>query len=270
MMPDARQPVFYITHGGGPSFWIEYPPPIGRHGFDSLREFLSGLANSLPAPPRAFLVVSAHWETPVPTVSTSPAPGMLYDYYGFPQIAYQLQHRAPGSPGLARRVRELLGAAGIASAEDADRGYDHGVFVPMMIVDPEARTPTVMLSIRQDLDPGFHLDLGHALAPLRDQGVAIIASGSSFHNLRTYFDGLPHTADAFDAWLTQAATAEQPAARNQQLLAWREAPGAREAHPREEHLIPIMVAAGAARDDRGRRVFHDRIGGKLFSCYRFG
>lgn len=268
-MTSARQPAFYISHGGGPSFWIRYPPPIGAHGFDSLRDFLAAIPGMLPAPPEAFLVVSAHWETPVPTVSTSPAPGMLYDYYGFPPIAYELQHPAPGSPALASRVRELLTAAGIPSASDPHRGFDHGVFVPMKIVDPDAAIPTVMLSVRHDLDPGFHLDLGHALAPLRDEGVVIIGSGSSFHNLRTYFDGQPHEAKAFDDWLTAAATAP-PAERCQRFIDWKTAPSARAAHPREEHLIPIMVAAGAARDDVGRVVFHDDIGAKPFTCYAFG
>lgn len=268
-MSAVRQPTFYITHGGGPAFWIDYPPPIGRHGFDGLKRFLQGLVSSLPAAPKAFLVVSAHWEAAVPTVSTSAAPPMLYDYYGFPPVAYELRYPAPGSPELAGRVGALLERAGIAHAEDAARGFDHGVFVPFLMIDPEARTPVVMLSLREGLDPAEHLAIGRALAPLRDDGVSIVGSGSSFHNLRTFMDGDPRAATAFDAWLTETATAD-PATRERRLVAWESAPAARASHPREEHLLPLMVAAGAARREPGRRVFHDIIGRKPFSGYAFG
>lgn len=265
----TRQPVFYVTHGGGPSFWIDYPEPIGKHGFDGLERYFLDFEAALPAPPKAYLVVSAHWETPEVTVSTAAAPGMLYDYYGFPPIAYELQHKAPGAPELAGRVRALLSAAGIDSAEDDARGFDHGVFVPMMKIDEAARVPTLMMSLRKDLDPAFHIALGEALAPLRDEGVVIIGSGSSWHNLKLYFRADPMQAAAFDDWLTTTSTASR-AVRNQRLIDWTSAPGAREAHPREEHLIPLMVAAGAAGADAGRRDFHDLIANKPFSGYAFG
>ena len=269
MSAQTRQPTFFITHGGGPSFWMEYPQPIGPHGFDGLRDYLAALPASLPERPKAYLVISGHWEERVPTVSTAPAPSMLYDYYGFPKHAYELSYPAPGSPELARRVGELLNAAGIAYDTDSKRGFDHGVFVPFLIIDPEAEIPVVMLSMNNNFDPADHLQLGAALAPLRDEGVVIIGSGSSFHNLRTYFDGVTEAAAGFDDWLTETATADDVEVRNQRLIDWQQAPYARQCHPREEHLIPLMVAAGAAGNGRGQRVFHDVIGRKPFSGYRF-
>ncbi len=269
MSPAVRQPTLYITHGGGPCFWMTFPPPLGPHAFDRLRAYFEGLLAGLPARPRAILMASAHWEAAVPTVSTAAAPPMLYDYYGFPRHTYELKYPAPGSPALAAQVTALLRDAGIASATDDSRGFDHGVFVPMLIVDPEARIPVVMLSLQQDLDPARHLAIGQALAPLRDEGVLIVGSGSSFHNLRTYFHGDGRNAQAFDNWLNETATAD-PARRRARLIEWTRAPGARACHPREEHLIPLMVAAGAAGDDAGRRTYQDVIGGNAFSGFAFG
>ena len=264
----ARQPTFYVSHGGGPAFWIDYPPPIGPGGFDRLKAFFEGFPSLLPEPPRAYLVASAHWEESVVTVSDAEAPGMLYDYYGFPEIAYTLQHPAPGAPEIARQVHDLLKGADIKSAYDSDRGFDHGVFVPMKIIDPEAKTPTVMMSLRKGLDPAFHLDVGKALAPLRDEGVIIIGSGSSFHDLRTYFDGQAGKAKAFDDWLVE--TALEPKTRDARLVDWTRAPAARDAHPREEHLLPLMVAAGAAEGEPALQVYKDVVANKPFSGFQFG
>jgi aromatic ring-opening dioxygenase catalytic subunit (LigB family) len=269
-MNALRQPTLFISHGGGPSFWMSYPPPIGPHGFDTLRSYLAGVIASLPRRPKAILVISAHWEETRVTVSTSPAPPMLFDYYGFPPHTYELSYPAPGDPALASRVRGLLGAAGIESGEDGARGFDHGVFVPFMIVDPEARIPVVMVSLEHHLDAARHLAIGAALAPLRDEGVLIVGSGNSFHNLRSFFDGRPEASLQFDRWLTDAVTQPDAPARSAALEAWSQAPAARLCHPREEHLIPLMVAAGAAQGDRGSRVFHDMIGGKAISGYAFG
>ena len=265
----ARQPSFYISHGGGPCFWMDFPPPIGPGGFDRLKAFLQGLPDLVPAPPAAWLVVSAHWEAEVPTVSAAARPDMIYDYYGFPPMAYELQHPAPGSPELAVRVHALLQDAGIEAAEDPVRGFDHGVFVPMMMVDPAARTPTVTLSLRHDLDPAAHIAIGRALAPLRDEGVVIVGSGSSFHDLRTYFDGRAEPAKSFDGWLVGAMTGD-PASRDAALTGWEAAPGARACHPREEHLLPRMVAAGAGAGEAGHAVYRDIVGNKAFSGFAFG
>ena len=266
----VRQPTVFLTHGGGPCFWMDFPAPMGPHAYDGLRDYLSALIGGLPAAPRAIVMVSAHWEEAAPTVSAAPAPGMLFDYYGFPPHTYRLSYPAPGEPQLAERVRGLLGAAGIAAGTDAARGFDHGVFVPMLIADPSARIPVVMLSLEGSLDPERHLAIGAALAPLRAEEVLIIGSGSSYHNLRAIFDGGDGGSVAFDAWLNETATAVDPAARRARLIDWRHAPNARACHPREEHLIPMMVAVGAAGEDPGRATFRGRIGGKAYSCFSFG
>jgi aromatic ring-opening dioxygenase catalytic subunit (LigB family) len=264
----ARLPAIFITHGGGPCFWMTFPEPLGPNAFKGLGQYFSGLLAGLPERPRAVVIISAHWEEDRPTVSTAPHPGMLFDYYGFPPHTYELSYPAAGSPTLAAEVVALLSEAGIACGTDDERGFDHGVFVPMLMIDPDANLPVVMLSLQTDLDPETHLAIGAALAPLRDQGVLIIGSGSSFHNLRSYFNGQPGEAKQFDDWLTEAV--EHSAGRETQLIGWSQAPAARACHPREEHLLPLMVAAGAAQGEAGRRVFHDLIGGKPMSGYSFG
>lgn len=264
-----RQPALYITHGGGPCFWMEMPPPLGPHAYDGLKAYFQGLLASLRERPRAILVVTAHWETPAVTLSTAARPGMLFDYYGFPAHTYRLSYPAPGAPELALKARALLTDAGLVSATDGTRGFDHGVFVPMLVIDPKAEIPVLMMSVESNLDPARHLAIGAALAPLRDDGVLVIASGSSYHNLRGIFMPGAGASFSFDAWLTETALAD-PETRAARLVAWAKAPGARESHPREEHLIPLMVAAGAAGSDGGRVAFTDVIGGKTYSCLAFG
>ncbi len=269
-MTTVRQPALFLPHGGGPCFWIEFPPPFGPHAWDGLRDYLAGVVKSLPERPKAFVVVTAHWEEPRATVSTAKAPGMLFDYYGFPEHTYKLSYPAPGEPSVAADVKRLLEAAGLPVGEDDKRGFDHGVFVPFLIVDPEARIPVVMLSLRGDLDPAHHVAMGKALAPLRDQGIAIVGSGMSFHDLRHFRDGDGKASETFDAWLDETVTKCDPATREARLIRWSEAPAARDCHPREEHLIPLMVAAGAAGDSAGEHSFRDVIGGKTISGFRFG
>lgn len=265
-----RQPTIFLSHGGGPCFWMDFPEPFGAHAFDKLRAYLAGLLETLPERPKAILIVSGHWEEAVPTVGSSPAPGMIYDYFGFPAHTYHLSYPAPGSPELGGRIQDLLGAAGLKSHADSARGFDHGVFVPMLIVDPKAEIPVATLSLQKDLSPTLHLAIGAALEPLRDEGVLIIGSGNSFHNLRTFFDGQTGASIAFDDWLTAAVETPDPAARSEKLAAWDQAPGARLCHPREEHLLPLMVVAGAAGADAGTRVYHDMIANKAISGYAFG
>jgi aromatic ring-opening dioxygenase catalytic subunit (LigB family) len=195
---------------------------------------------------------------------------MLFDYNGFPEHTYRLSYPAPGDPVLAARMKGLLAHAGIEAADDAERGFDHGVFVPMLIVDSKAEIPVVMLSLRQDLDPAHHIAVGQALAPLRDEGILILGSGNSFHNMRSFLDGEAAASLRFDDWLTEAVTTQGSQTRERDLVHWSEAPSARACHPREEHLIPLMVVAGAAGGDAGRRVFHDLIGGKTISGFAFG
>lgn len=264
--PKQRMPVVFIPHGGGP--WPFVDLGIDRAERDALANYLQGLSRAPPVRPEALLVISAHWEESVPTVMSGEHPPILYDYYNFPPAAYTIQWPAPGHPALAARVQALLGAAGIASASDASRGFDHGTFVPLKLTYPQADIPTVQLSLRRGLDPAEHLAIGRALAPLRDEGIFIIASGMSYHNLRDFFGRGAATSTTFDTWLGEALV-QEPAAREQQLLRWAEAPAARAAHPREEHLLPLMVAVGAAGQDRGRLAYHGTMMGNRLSAFHF-
>jgi aromatic ring-opening dioxygenase catalytic subunit (LigB family) len=235
-----------------------------------LADYLKSVATLPPRTPEALLVVSGHWEEPVPTLMTSPQPPMLYDYYGFPPESYTITWSAPGAPWLAPRVRELLAAGGFTALEDADRGYDHGTFIPLKLTYPEADIAVLQLSLVEGLDPAQHIALGRALAPLRDEGIFIVASGMTFHNLRAFRDprAIP-VAEDFDAWLreTMALDADE---RDRRLIDWERAPSARAAHPREEHLIPLMVAAGAAGRDRAAIGYNGTFAGLRISAYHFG
>ena len=263
-----RMPVVFLPHGGGPWPFVE----LGfgtKEETDGLASYLRSVA-SLPAEkPSALLVISAHWEEAVPTVSTSARPPMLYDYYGFPPASYEIQWPAPGDPRLAARVRGLLADAGFATAEDPTRGYDHGTFVPLKLAYPDADVPTVQLSLQRGLDPAVHLAMGRALAPPRDEGVFIVGSGMTYHDLRNFGPRALAVSEAFDAWLREAGTAS-PAERDRLLERWQEAPMARRAHPREEHLLPMMVIAGAAGADRGTVAYGGTFAGVRLSGYHFG
>lgn len=263
-----RQPVFFLPHGGGPCFFMDWTwGPADT--WNATKHFLESIAASLPARPRALLVISAHWEEPAFTTGSAAAPKMIFDYSGFPAHTYDLTWHAPGDPVLAARVTEILRSAGLPAATDPNRGYDHGVFVPLKVAFPEAQIPVVTLSLDHSLDPALHIAAGRALESLREEGVLIIASGMSFHNLRGYF--LPQTeerARAFGAWLTGALESSAND-RNALLTKWRSAPFAAYAHPREEHLMPLMVASGAGGDQAGKRVFTDAPMGAEISAYRF-
>ncbi|MEO6602357.1 MAG: class III extradiol ring-cleavage dioxygenase [Polyangiaceae bacterium] len=264
----GRLPVVFLPHGGGP--WPFVDLGIGSKAEQAeLATYLRSVAAVPQTPPKAVLVISAHWEEAVPTVTTSLAPPMLYDYYGFPPESYEITWPAPGEPALAHRVRALLAGAGFDSAEDADRGFDHGTFVPLKLAYPNADVPTVQLSLKRGLDANEHLALGRALAPLRDQGVFIVGSGMTFHNLRAFGPQSRQVAEAFDGWLRDSVTMKQTE-RDALLSDWVNAPSARQAHPREEHLIPLMVIAGAAGADRGTLAYSGKILDLRLSAYHFG
>jgi aromatic ring-opening dioxygenase catalytic subunit (LigB family) len=270
----SRMPAIYLPHGGGPWPWMDMRSFFSDEEKQALTEYLAGIASQLPFPPKAMVVVSAHWEQPRPTVTTHPHPPILYDYYGFPPETYEISWPAPGEPGLAARVRGLLEAAGFETAADAERGFDHGTFVPLKLVFPAADVPTLQLSLQQGLDPARHIAIGRALAPLRDEGVLLVGSGMSFHNMRDFGQRLPAAARAlrsapFDTWLRETVAAD-PATRDAALTRWESAPSARVAHPREEHLLPLMVMAGAAGADRGRIAFHHSFAGYDISAVQFG
>jgi len=263
--PLLPQPSLFIPHGGGPCFFMPDPHGVWR----GMERYLRGLAASLPARPRAILIVSGHWESRGFAFTGAERPGLIYDYYGFPPHTYEIAYPVPGAPWLAERAAGLLRAAGLPAAIDPARGLDHGVFVPMKVAFPEADIPLVQMALDASLDPALHLRAGEALAPLRAEGVLIIGSGMSFHNLRVYGD--PRAAEPsalFDRWLTGAAQADAPE-RAALLGRWTQAPFARFCHPREEHLMPLMVAAGASvapgRHDYGEVVLGGAVSGYSFA-----
>ena len=264
----SRLPTYFISHGGGP--WPFMPEKLSGT-YRELATFLTGLPGRIGVTPKALLVISGHWEELDFAVMTHPQPPMLYDYYGFPPHTYQVRYAAPGSPELAARVISLIRAAGLESHADSLRGFDHGTFTPLSVMYPKADVPVVQLSLRTDFDPAAHMALGRALAPLRDQGVLIIGSGLSYHNLRAMGAPGREPSRQFDDWLGVALKSD-PQAREGHLLRWESAPAARFAHPREEHLLPLMVAVGAAFDEPCERVYHedDFMGAISVSSFRFG
>lgn len=266
---NTRLPTYFVSHGGGP--WPFMKDQYGAT-YDVLAASLADMPRQIGGKPQAVLVVTAHWEENAPTFSSAAAPGMLYDYGGFPPHTYQIQYKAPGAPALAARAAALLRAAGIDAGLDPVRGFDHGTFSMLYPVFPDASVPVVQMSLKHGFDPAAHLDMGRALAPLRDEGVLIIGSGLSYHNLRQFGPGGTVASHAFDEWLQFTLLGLTPAERKAALLHWDGAPHARMAHPREEHLLPLMVALGAAQDEQAACVYHEDLffGSLAVSSFRFG
>ncbi len=263
----SKMPALFIPHGGGPCFFMEWNPP---DTWKKMGAWLGSLSDSLEVKPKAIVVISGHWESPEFAVTGAARPSLIYDYQGFPPATYQLRYDAPGSPALAEQIAALLKQAGFPARIDPSRGFDHGVFIPLKVVYPKAEVPIVQLSLKQGLDPRVHLEVGRALQPLREQGILIVGSGMSYHNLRGFGDQFGPASDEFDKWLSDAVCAPGADLRNEKLQQWQSAPHARLAHPREEHLLPLTVAAGAAGDDLGEKIFSDRVMGVTVSAYRFG
>ncbi len=268
-MPNsARMPTWFIPHGAGPCFFMEWNPPDAWH---RTADFLKGLEKTLPERPRAIVMVSAHWLESTVSVTGGSNPDLIYDYYGFPEHTYALQYPVKGNPLLANAIVQRLKDHGIPVSNNPTRGFDHGMFIPMMLMFPNADIPVVQLSLNSNLDPQTHLEMGRALASFRDEGVLMIGSGMSFHNMRGY--GKPQfgpISDTFDAWLTQTVESD-PLTRNERLAHWASAPSARQSHPigEEEHLLPLLVVAGAASNGMGRRIFSDRVLETTLSAFAF-
>lgn len=274
-MEASVMPTVYVPHGGGPWPFV-HQPWGGKEQWQQMEAYMKRLGTLPPTKPRAVLLVSAHWEEAHPTVSTSKNPPLLFDYYGFPPEAYELTWPAPGAPGVAHEVQQLLEAAGIASDANPERGFDHATFVPLKLAYPEADVPTVQLSLKKGLDPREHLAVGRALRPLRNSGVFIVGSGMSYHNMRGFManlrgGGSPALAASkrFDDWLFEAVTTNAER-REQMLIDWEHAPEARACHPREEHLMPLHVVAGAAGSDRASVPYRDVVMGTHVSAVHFG
>jgi aromatic ring-opening dioxygenase catalytic subunit (LigB family) len=240
-----KHPVLFLSHGGGPM------PLLGDQAHAEMVECLQDIASKIKKP-SAIIVISAHWEERVATITSSKQPDLIYDYYGFPDVAYQVQYPCLGEPVLAEQIHELFNNAGISSKLNEERGFDHGLFVPLKIMFPDADIPCVQVSLLNNLNPSEHLDLGKALQELDYDNLLIIGSGFSFHNMKAFFS---HDTDAniqnkaFEEWLieTCSSTDISEQQRAERLIQWTQAPGARFCHPREEHLLPLHVCYGAAQ-----------------------
>lgn len=257
MNTTATAPVLFIPHGGGPR------PVLGDPDHRSLTEFLQKVGKAYQKP-KAILVISAHWEAPQPTLLGHPQPELYYDYYNFPPESYQLSYPAENPSALQQEVLTALQQEGIAVQVDARRGYDHGVFIPLLLMHPEAEIPVLQLSLTQDLDPARHIELGRALAGLRRQGVMILGSGLSFHNMQAFRGGSnSHGSEsiAFHDWLVESLTDTHlnDEQRYERLARWQEAPQARYCQPREEHLLPLHVCLGAAKGAPAEIVFDQPV-----------
>ena len=262
-------PTYFISHGGGP--W-PYMQGESRRKYSQLESSLADIPKQIDKTPDAILMISAHWESQEFAIMSSPKPRMLYDYGGFPEHTYKVQYPAPGSPLLAQQIQTLLKTAEISSHIDEHRGYDHGAFSPLAIIYPDANVPVIQLSLQADLDPFIHIKLGQALTPLRKQGVLIIGSGLSYHNLQNFGSAAKDSSASFDHWLQASLCPLHGKPRVDRLINWEQAPAARLSHPREEHLLSLMVAVGAGYNEPGKCIYHEEnfMGGISVSSFRFG
>lgn len=246
-------PTVFINHGGGPL------PLLGRQQ-DLVESMKEVVQNFLPKErPKAIVVMSAHWESNPIKITSASNPKMYYDYYGFPPETYEYSYPAPGSPDLAKRIQRLLNDNNLASQLDEKRGYDHGVYVPLMIVYPEADIPVVSVSLHDSLDAELNMQIGQSLAPLREEGILIMGSGYSFHNMKAFFNPSKETLKGSrdcNEWLKDTILGKE-SNYLEKLKKWDEAPGGRISHPREEHLIPLLMAAAAGGEDAKPELIFD-------------
>ena len=256
-------PSVYLPHGGGPAFFMD--GPMGQM-FRPMGQFLASFHTLLPEQPRAILVVTAHWEEPEASFCGAEHPALIYDYHGFPKETYDITYPAPGAPALAAKAAKLLRDAGIESRVDPQHGWDHGVFIPLKVMFPQADIPVLAMSLKVGLSPSQHVAMGEALRPLRDEGVLIMGSGMSYHNLRQMSNSA--AALDFDRWL-DGAMAGDAEYRRSWLTQWTRAPAGRTSHPREEHLLPLMVASGAGSDASGRKLWSGAVGATAVSAWAF-
>lgn len=265
-MTRVDQPTLFVSHGA-PDLVLE---ETEAHRF--LKEW-GRSAN----PPNTILIISAHFETEQPTLSLGDAPDMIYDFGGMDPKLHSLVYSAPGNDSLAHRASELLGQAGF-NATHKRRGFDHGTWVPLMLLYPDATIPIVQLSVQPNESPEYHFSLGRALQPLRKEGVLIIGSGSFTHNLSAVFgrNGLVDRKASAPAWVTEFADwMDERLTRGNidELLSYRTmAPHAKQNHPTDEHLLPLYVAMGAASGDiAGKRVHRSHeFGALMMDAYTFG
>lgn len=251
--------ILYFSHGGGPL------PILGDASHKAMVNFMLQLPSRLRKPD-AMLVISAHWEENTATLLGAKNPPMLYDYYGFPDEAYEITYPAPGSPELANRIAGLLFKNNISVRIDPERGFDHGLFIPLKLMYPQADIPSLQLSLLRGLNATAHIALGKALRELMYENILVIGSGFSFHNMGAFsWKGIntpDPSNDAFQNWLIEVcAGSTSQSEREQLLIEWQKAPSARYCHPREEHLLPLHVCLGMA-EKPASTIFDDYILGK--------
>jgi len=262
-----RARVLFIPHGGGPL------PLFGEPGHAAMSRFLQAWP-ATTVKPEAIVVISAHWEEPVVSITAAAAPPMLFDYHGFPPEAYEYRYPAAGDPALAARVQTLLQQSGIDARLDSQRGFDHGLFVPLLLMYPAADIPCIQVSLAASLDAGEHVRLGQALAGLKNENLLFLGSGFSFHNMQALMskrdDSIDPRNQAFETWLAQ--TCSDPglaeAERATRLIEWQQAPHARYCHPREEHLLPLQVCYGIGQGPAAI-VFQQAVAGFVASGYQW-
>lgn len=261
-------PTFFLSHGGGPWPWMKNDMP---GVFDELDRTLKAIPSQLPSQPKAIVVITSHWIEKEFSISSGAHPKMIYDYGGFPKHTYSIQYPAPGSPVVAKQIEGLLQQAGIPAHLDPERGFDHGTYTVTYPMYPDASIPVVQVSVKKRFDPQAHLDFGRALTPLRGDGVLILGSGLSYHNLGAFGEEALTPSTQFDQWL-QATMRLTNGQRAERLKSWSQAPAARQCHPREDHLIPLMVVVGAAEFEPSSVIYHeDRFfGGCAVTSFRLG
>lgn len=259
--------ILYIPHGGGPL------PLLNDPGHANINRFLRGYPASI-AKPDAIVVISAHWEETVIAITAAQAPPLLFDYFGFPPETYEYRYPAPGHPELAERIHRMLLQAGIDARLDHERGLDHGVFVPLLLMYPDAGIPCIQISLSASLDAAVHVRIGKALSMLKHENLLILGSGSSFHNIQVIMsrrgDRLDERNRDFEAWLVQTLSDKNlsETKREELLTRWELAPQARYCHPREEHLLPLHVCYGMAQQ-AADVVFQEPIANFLTSAYQW-
>lgn len=265
-MKKSSASILYICHGGGP-----LPLLAGDQAHAQMRSLLKQLAKRIKKPD-AIIVLSAHWEERQATVTAAANPQLIYDYSGFPEESYAIQYPASGDPLLAKKIASLLKTNGLPAVLDAQRGFDHGLFIPLKIMYPAADIPCVQVSLLKNLDALAHINLGEALAELKNENVLLLGSGLSFHNMQAFFGRAPTQVhemnQAFENWLieTCSSTALSEKERKQRLINWAQAPHARYCHPREEHLLPLQVCYGVAQT-HCKETFELEVLGVKASCY---
>ncbi|MBV1905309.1 MAG: dioxygenase [Pseudomonadales bacterium] len=264
---DKAASIIYIPHGGGPLPLLGHP---GHHGMVKfLQEITPGLGR-----PSAIVMISAHWEEQDVRITSGRSPSLIYDYYGFPDEAYQIKYPAPGDPALANHIYQLLKKNSVKAQMDDMRGFDHGMFIPLTLMYPAANIPCVQISLLASMDAKKHIEIGQALSSLREENLLIIGSGLSFHNMQAFKSHSPEEMASqnikFEDWLIETCTDAglSQEERETRLTNWLDAPFARYCHPREEHLLPLHICYGMA-NSAAELVYDDQLLGAKVSAFQW-